>query len=100
MGPWDNIERNAFAIRQVGKSMMPLFRDGDLIVVDPTKKVHNGDICLGALKAKRLCRKILYEGDSIRLTPLNARYRERVISGRGKGNFRIVGKVLGTMADM
>lgn len=100
MGPWDNIERNAFAIRHRGMSMLPRFRAGDLIVVDPTKKVCNGDICMAALKTKRICRIIKYEGGNIRLTPLNERYRERIITGKRLRDFRVIGKVLGTFAEV
>jgi repressor LexA len=36
---------NAFAVRVVGDSMEPKFREGDIVVFSPAAEVHNGDDC-------------------------------------------------------
>ena len=46
---WDEVERpssvsdNTYALRVSGDSMLPLYRENDIIIVDPTAQVRTGD---------------------------------------------------------
>lgn len=55
--------------------MEPLFRDGDLLVLMPSERVHNGCIAVVRLATDGvLVRRMEVREDKFRLVPLNPRY--------------------------
>lgn len=75
MIPTDCRDPNAFGVTLEGDSMEPLFRDGDLLVLMPNERIHNG--CLAVVRLTSdgvLLRRIEVRGDRLRLVPLNPRY--------------------------
>lgn len=43
IAPPGNVTENSYALKVSGDSMMPLYREGDIIVVDPSASVRRGD---------------------------------------------------------
>ena len=82
---WDAIEfpsgRDAelFAIEVQGDSMLPLYRDGDVLIVEPAAEIRKGDRVVvrtrdGEVLAKVLSRRT---GRAVELTSLNPAYPDR-----------------------
>lgn len=70
--PTDCRDPNAFAVTLEGDSMEPMFRDGDLLVLMPSERIHNGCIAVVRLVTDGiLLRRLEIRGKKIRLVPLN-----------------------------
>ena len=68
---------NAFAVRVIGDSMEPKFREGDIVVFSPAAEVHNGDDCFIRFSSPHettFKRVFFEEGDKVRLQPRNEKY--------------------------
>jgi phage repressor protein C with HTH and peptisase S24 domain len=87
---WDEIDfpdlggEKVFALEVTGESMMPLYRDGDILVISPTASVRKGDRVVvrtgaGEVMVKELKRKT---AKSIELLSLNPKHAERTLSMR------------------
>ena len=88
-GPgWEEIEfpdlgeERAFALEVQGDSMMPLYRDGDILIVSPTASVRKGDrvvvrLSAGEVLAKELKRKT---ARTIELASLNPEHDDRLVN--------------------
>ncbi len=76
---------NAFAVRVVGDSMEPKFREGDIIVFSPAREVRNGDDCFARFSTphettfKRVFRE---QNDMVRLQPRNEKYAPTMVEGK------------------
>jgi phage repressor protein C with HTH and peptisase S24 domain len=76
---------NAFAVRVVGDSMEPKFREGDIVIFSPATEVHNGDDCFVrfAMPHETTFKRIFFEsGKKIRLQPRNDKYPPSIIDGK------------------
>lgn len=82
---WDRIavpsqtSEESYALSVQGDSMMPLYRDGDILIVDPNATIRRGDRVVtktldGEIMAKILARK---SATVIRLASLNADHPDR-----------------------
>lgn len=76
---------DAFAARVVGDSMMPDYREGDVIVFSPGKPVKSGSDCFVRLErdAETTFKRVYFEKSEsgeelIRLQPINNEYSARV----------------------
>ena len=87
-GMWDEVpfpqitDEHAFALEIAGDSMLPLYRDGDVVVVSPLAVVRRGDRVIvrtraGEVMAKELLRR---RGGSIVLGSLNPAHPVRTLS--------------------
>ena len=85
---WDEIpfpainDDHAYALEISGDSMMPAYRDGDIIIVSPASPIRRGDRVVvktkdGEVMAKELKRRT---AKTIELKSLNAEHGERVLS--------------------
>ncbi len=85
---WDEIEfpdvggEKVFALEVTGESMLPLYRDGDVLIVSPTASVRKGDRVVvrttkGEVMAKELRRRT---AKSIELLSLNQDHEDRTIA--------------------
>ncbi len=83
---WDEIafpnvgDEHAYALEISGESMMPLYRDGDLVVVSPTAAVRRGDRVIvktrdGEVMAKELKRRT---AKTVELRSLNPDHPDRL----------------------
>ena len=85
---WDEIafpavnDENAYALEISGESMLPAYRDGDVIIVSPASPVRRGDRVVvktktGEVMVKELKRQT---AKSVELKSLNADHPERTLS--------------------
>lgn len=85
---WDEVafpgvaDEKAYALEIQGDSMMPLYRDGDVIVVSPTTTIRRGDRVVvktndGEVLAKQLKRQT---AKTVELASLNPDHPDRVLS--------------------
>lgn len=86
-------DADAFAARVVGDSMMPEYREGDIVVFSPARDVKDGMDCFVRLEPdhESTFKRVFFEcagrgggaeeccGEMIRLQPLNARYAPMVV---------------------
>ncbi len=84
---WDEVhfpdveDENAYALEISGDSMLPVFRDGDVVVVSPSASIRRGDRVVvktreGEVLAKELARKTARH---VELRSLNPAYEDRQI---------------------
>lgn len=87
---WDHValptpaREGAYALQVQGESMLPLYRDGDTLIVDPGGRLRRGDRVVvktadGEVMAKVLRRQ---NADSVELMSLNADHPDRVLHRR------------------
>jgi len=86
---------NAFAVRVVGDSMEPRFREGDIVVFSPAAEVHNGDDCFirFATPHETAFKRVFFEPEEnkVRLQPRNENYSPIIIDGhRINGLYRAI----------
>ncbi len=85
---------NAFAVRVVGDSMEPKFREGDIVIFSPAAEVHSGDDCFirFAMPHETTFKRVFFEPDNqIRLQPRNEKYSPSTVDGkRINGLYRAV----------
>jgi len=78
-------DADAFACRVVGDSMLPEYREGDIVVFSPTREVKSGMDCLARLEpdSETTFKRVYVEGEkgreTIRLQPLNPAYPARTL---------------------
>lgn len=75
-------EERAFALEVQGDSMMPLFRDGDVLIVSPSASVRKGDRVVvrthtGEVLAKELRRRT---ARTVELVSLNPDHEDRILN--------------------
>jgi phage repressor protein C with HTH and peptisase S24 domain/DNA-binding XRE family transcriptional regulator len=76
---------NAFAVRVVGDSMEPKFRENDIVIFSPAADVNNGDDCFVrfATPHETTFKRVFFEKDNkIRLQPRNAKYSPTIVEGK------------------
>lgn len=85
---------NTFAVRVVGDSMEPKFREGDIVVFSPAVEVRNGDDCFVRFASphETTFKRVFFEkDDNLRLQPRNDKYPPTIIEGkRINGLYRAV----------
>jgi phage repressor protein C with HTH and peptisase S24 domain len=85
---------NAFAVRVVGDSMEPRFREGDIVIFSPAAEVHNGDDCFVrfAMPHETTFKRVFFEAENkIRLQPRNEKYSPTIVDGnRINGLYRAI----------
>jgi len=76
---------NAFAVRVVGDSMEPKFREGDIVIFSPAAEVHNGDDCFVrfAMPHETTFKRVFFDPDNkVRLQPRNEKYSPQIVDGK------------------
>ena len=84
--------RHCFALRVRGESMLPDFREGDMIVVDPDLAPRSGDFVVAVVDAtgEATFKRYQKKKDGEVLMPLNPEYAPIVL----QPGHRLVGKVV------
>jgi len=85
--PAEMTDPNAFAVRVIGDSMEPKYREGDVVVFSPAAPVHSGDDCFvrfapgsGPGEDESTFKRVFFDGPAqVRLQPLNERYAPSVV---------------------
>ena len=78
-------DRDAFAARVHGDSMIPKYREGDIVIFSPSMPTREGDDCFVRFKdGQTTFKRVFFEsgenGTSIlRLQPRNERYRPQIV---------------------
>ena len=78
-------DKDAFAARVHGDSMLPKYREGDIVIFSPAQAPHNGDDCFIRFDdGHTTFKRIFFEGDDaggsvIRLQPRNEKYRPQIV---------------------
>jgi len=76
---------NAFAVRVVGDSMEPKFREGDIVIFSPAAEVHNGDDCFVRFSVphETTFKRVFFESkNKVRLQPRNEKYSPTIVDGK------------------
>ena len=84
---WDEVklpgreDENTYALEVMGDSMLPLYRDGDVIIVSPTEKLRRGDRVVAKTNDGEVMAKILYRQSEkqVELHSLNPEHEPIVI---------------------
>jgi len=75
---------DAFAARVIGDSMLPDYREGDIIVFSPAKDPADGSDCFVRLEPDHdtTFKRVYFEddGDRVRLQPLNPKFPPRIVA--------------------
>jgi SOS-response transcriptional repressor LexA len=87
-------DQNAFALRVVGDSMEPQFRQGDIVIFSPAAPVVNGSDCLVRLQNpyETTFKRVFFDSkNQIRLQPRNEQYPPQIVrADRLNGLYRAV----------
>ena len=87
---------NCFAVRVIGDSMEPKYREGDVVIFSPAAEVHSGDDCFirFVMPHETAFKKVFFEsGDKLRMQPRNEKYPPVIVSGkRVNGLYKAVAK--------
>lgn len=86
-GGWDEVtlpdvrDENAYALEVSGDSMMPVYRDGDVIVVSPAASIRKGDrVVVKTMDGEVLAKVLARRGDKrVELMSLNPAFETRVL---------------------
>jgi len=79
-----------YALRVIGDSMAPEFRDGHIIIVDPGLPAVHGAYVVADYRGETIFRQFVVEGEARYLKPLN----EAFPAIRLDGEYRIRGVVI------
>ena len=94
---YENLPKETYGLKVRGLSMKDaLVDDGDIVIIDPTKTVRNGEMAISWLKLEEeaTLKKIYYQGSKIVLQPANAEMEPLVID---RSNVEIQGKVIAVL---
>lgn len=70
-----------FALRVMGDSMEPEFKDGHIIIIDSAAAVASGCYVLAMVKEEYIFRQLIIEDDRYILRALNHGYGDKIVSG-------------------
>ena len=84
---WDAVaiplpdDENAYALKVTGDSMLPLYREGDTIVVSPAARIRKGDRVVVKTREGEVMAKVLGRRtrEAVELTSLNPEHGDRTI---------------------
>ncbi len=74
-------EAGLFALRVIGDSMEPEFRDGAIIVIDPAGVAENGSYVLAVQDGEYIFRQLVVDGGKMCLKALNGNYPVQPLPG-------------------
>lgn len=80
------------ALKVNGDSMEPMFKDGEIIFVEKTHNIKNGQIGIFIIEEEAYVKKVFVEDDRLTLVSLNKEYRD--LHFYRNESVRLVGKVI------
>ncbi|HCV8139415.1 TPA: LexA family transcriptional regulator [Staphylococcus aureus] len=80
------------ALKVNGDSMEPMFKDGEIIFVEKTHNIKNGQIGIFIIEEEAYVKKVFVEDDRLTLVSLNKKYRD--LHFYRNESVRLVGKVI------
>lgn len=95
--------KNGYGLEVVGESMLPDFRPGDKIYVNPDFQINDlktGDLVIVACDGETdaTFKKLIVESNGMYLEPLNPKWHEKIMALRE--GCKLVGKVVGLYRDV
>ncbi len=93
-------ERDLYALRVRGTSMIDAFiDDGDVVLIQPTTSVRNGDMVVAWLKKDKeaTLKRLFYEGQRVRLQPANSQMKPIFAA---PSDVEVQGKVVMVLRDL
>ncbi|KHF78452.1 Phage repressor [Acinetobacter sp. neg1] len=95
--------KNGYGLEVVGESMLPDFRPGDKIYVNPDFQANDlktGDLVIVACEGETEAtfKKLIVESNGMYLEPLNPKWHEKIIGLRE--GCKLVGKVVGLYREV
>lgn len=88
----DREEPNIFAVKVTCDSMIPVFIEGDILIIDPDKTAkHDNFVLAGNGKKEVTLKQLKIYGQEIVLHPLNPKYSDIVIN---EDEYHIIGVVV------
>ncbi|MCU4576033.1 helix-turn-helix domain-containing protein [Acinetobacter courvalinii] len=95
--------KNGYGLEVVGESMLPDFRPGDKIYVNPDFQINDlktGDLVIVACdgETEATFKKLIVESNGMYLEPLNPKWLEKIMELRE--GCKLVGKVVGLYRDV
>ncbi len=73
--------KEIFGLQALGDSMLPEFKHGTLLVVDPEAPVRHGSFVIAKFKDEYILRQLCIHDENFFLQPLNDLYETQQISG-------------------
>lgn len=70
---------NTFFFKAAGDSMEPTIFQGQILVVDRSKKHFNGKVCAIVYEEKIICKRVFIKNDVVILRSDNPKYRDIII---------------------
>ncbi len=94
----DVADAQAFAITVCGESMVPRFREGDILVISPAAPVEGGDFCFVRIdsggQTSTTFKQVFFDDGNVRLVALNPAFQPQVYKREEvSGIFRAVRRV-------
>lgn len=70
---------NTFFFKAAGDSMEPTIFQGQILIVDRSKRNYHGKVCAVAYEDKIICKRVFLRGSCIILSSDNKKYRDIVV---------------------
>ena len=87
-----------FALRCKGDSMIDVnIQDGDIVFVQATPEVENGEIAAVVIGDEATLKKVYYQDDTVTLLPANSAYEPLVYKKEEINDIRICGKAVAVL---
>ena len=87
-----------FALRCKGDSMIDVnIQDGDIVFVQATPEVENGEIAAVVIGDEDTLKKVYYQDDTVTLLPANSAYEPLVYKKEEINDIRICGKAVAVL---
>lgn len=90
--------QRTFFVKASGVSMTPIIQDGDLLVVELSSKVKNGDIVIAQVGSDFTVKRYFKVKNEIKLSPENPLFKE--ISSNQKVSISVCGVVTGLLRNI
>ena len=87
-----HVPAHDLAFEVAGDSMIPMFKDGEIVFVEKTQDIRNGQIIAVQINEEAYIKKAYVEDDHLRLVSLNKEYED--IIANENDDIRVVGRVI------
>ena len=87
-----HVPKHDLAFMVDGDSMYPMFEDGEIVFVEKTPDVHNGQFIAVQINEEAYIKKVYKEEECLRLVSLNKEYED--ILACEQDSIRIIGRVI------
>ena len=78
---------NTFFFEAAGDSMEPTIYQGQVLIVDRSRKDFNGRVCAVEYEDKIICKRVLIKQDAVILRSDNSKYKDIIIYNNERVNF-------------